>query len=337
MRAYRIEQFGLDNLHPVDLPTPEPSAGEVLIRMHAASLNYRDLMIVRGQYDPKMKLPRIPLSDGAGEVVAVGRDVTRFHVGDRVLGLFLQNWQEGPPSAEKSRGALGGDCDGVLAEYIVLPESGVASFPAHLSYEEAATLPCAALTAWHALMQAARIRPGDTVVVQGTGGVSLFALQFAKMAGARVLGTSSSDEKLAKAKSLGLDDGVNYKQQPDWSTRVKEQTGGRGADLIVEVGGAGTLAQSLKAIRTGGTITQIGVLSGAQDSLSIAPILMRQIRIFGIYVGSSEMMKSMTAAIALHDLRPVIDQTFSFDQVLAAFQHLDSGRHFGKIAIRFPV
>lgn len=333
MRAYRITQFGLEHLQPVEIPKPKPGAGEVLVRVHATSLNYRDLMMVRGKYDPRLKMPRIPLSDGAGEVVEVGAGVTGVRTGERVVGLFLPNWQEGAPSSEKSRSALGGSVDGMLAEFVVLREDGVVPFPDHLSYEAAAALPCAALTAWHALMEAARIQAGQTVVIQGTGGVSLFALQFAKMSGARVLGTSSSDEKLERAKHLGLDAGLNYKQHPEWAKWVKEQTGGQGADIIVEVGGAGTLDQSMKAVRVGGIVTQIGVLSGAEQNLSIPGILMRQVRIFGIYVGSRAMMERMNAAIALHRLRPTIDKVFSWDQAVAAYRHLESGQHFGKIVI----
>ena len=333
MRAFQISQFGLEHLDPVELPTPAPGAGEVLVRMRAASLNFRDLMMVRGHYDPKLHLPRIPLSDGAGEVVEVGEGVTRFHVGDRVTGVFLQNWQEGSPSATKSRNALGGDVDGVLAEYVALPENGVLHFPEHLSYEEASTLPCAALTAWNALIEVAQIGPANTVVIQGTGGVSIFALQFAKMAGACVLGTSSSDEKLAKAKHLGLDQGLNYRQHPAWAKWVKEQTSGEGADVIVEVGGSGTLAESMKAVRVGGAIAQIGVLSGAEEKLSVLPILMRQIRIAGIYVGSGAMMEAMNRAIELHRLRPVIDRVFPFDEAVAAYRYMETGGHFGKVVV----
>ena len=337
MRAFQISQFGLDHLQPVELPTPTPGAGEVLIRVHAASLNYRDLRMIAGLYDPKLHFPRIPLSDGAGEVVEVGAGVSRFRAGDRVTGLFLQNWQDGPPSAAKSRGALGGDVDGVLAEYVALPETGILHFPKHLSYEEASTLPCAALTAWNALCVATRLQPGDTVVTQGTGGVSIFALQFAKMAGARVLGTSSSDEKLAKAKSLGLDTGLNYRQHPKWAAWVKEQTAGEGADLIVEVGGSGTIAESMKAVRTGGTIAQIGVLSGVEEKLSVVPILMRQIHIAGIYVGSRAMMEAMNRAIELHQLKPVIDRVFPFEEMLSACRYMEKGQHFGKVVVAISV
>lgn len=333
MHAFQISQFGLENLRQVDLPTPSCGPGMVMIRIHATSLNYRDLLMVRGHYDPKLQMPRIPLSDGAGEVVAVGAGVTRFKAGDRVIGLFLQNWQDGAASQAKSRGALGGDMDGMLADYVVLPENGVTHFPAHLSYEEAATLPCAALTAWNALFHTATTKPGDTVVIQGTGGVSIFALQFAKLVGARVLGTSGSDEKLQQAKNLGLDEGLNYKQNPDWSSWVKKQTYGEGADLIVEVGGSGTLKESMRAVRVGGTIAQIGVLSGTEERLSVTSVLMRQLRLIGIYVGSHAMMQAMNRAIALSQIKPVVGKVFPIQEAVEAYRYLEEGRHFGKVVI----
>ena len=333
MHAFQISQFGLEHLRSIELPDPMPGPGTVLIHVHAVSLNYRDLMMVRGQYDPKLSLPRIPLSDGAGEVVAVGTGVTRFQPGDRVVGLFLQHWQDGSPSEEKSKGALGGDVDGMLADYVVLPENGVAHFPAHLTYEEAATLPCAALTAWNALFHAATTKAGDTNVIQGTGGVSIFALQFAKLAGARVLGTSRSDEKLQQAKKLGLDEALNTQQNPAWAAWVKEQTHGEGADLIVEVGGARTFSDSMKAVRVGGTVVQIGILSGSEEMLSVAPILMRQIHIAGIFVGSSVMMEAMNRAISFSHLRPVVGKVFPFSETVEAFRYLEQSRHFGKVVI----
>jgi NADPH:quinone reductase-like Zn-dependent oxidoreductase len=333
MRAFQISQFGLENLRLVDLPTPTCGDGMVLIHVHAASLNYRDLLMVRGHYDPKLTMPRIPLSDGAGEVVAVGAGVTRFKPGDRVFGLFLQNWQDGGPSQAKSRGALGGDIDGMLADYIVLPEHGLSHFPAHLSYEEAATLPCAALTAWNALFHVAATKPGDTVVIQGTGGVSIFALQFAKLVGARVLGTSSSDEKLERAKTLGLDEGLNYRSTPDWSSWVKKQTSGEGADVVVEVGGAGTLKESMKAVRIGGTIAQIGILSGTEEKLAVTSVLMRQLRLIGVYVGSHSMMQAMHRAIEQSQMKPVVGKVFPILETIEAYRYLEQGRHFGKIII----
>ena len=333
MRAFQITQFGLENLQLVDLPTPACGDGMVLIRVHATSLNYRDLLMVRGSYDPRLKMPRIPLSDGAGEVVAVGAGVTRFKAGDRVVGLFLQNWQDGGPSKEKSRGGLGGDHDGMLADYVALPEHGVVHFPAHLRYEEAATLPCAALTAWNALFHVAATKPGDTIVIQGTGGVSIFALQFAKLAGARVLGTSSSDKKLDRAKKLGLDEGLNYKNTPDWSSWVKKQTSGEGADLIVEVGGAGTLKESMKAVRVGGTIAQIGVLSSSEERFEVTSVLMRQLRLIGVYVGSHTMMQAMHRVIELSHMKPVVGKVFPMLESIEAHRYLEQAHHFGKVII----
>src|ERR1700733_6901855 len=242
MRAYPLKQFGLENLRPAELPEIKPeiqiAPSSVLIKVHAVSLNYRDLMVVKGLYNPKMALPRIPCSDGAGEIVAVGEDVTRVQVGDRVCGIFMQRWLDGPPTAEKSKAALGGDVDGMLSEYVLLHHEGVVRFPEHLTYEEAATLPCAGVTAWNALPHAGDpanpTQPGETVVIQGTGGVSIFALQLGKLLGACVIGTSSSEEKLTRARSLGLDEGCNYKQRSDWSTWVTETTAGKGGERIIE-------------------------------------------------------------------------------------------------------
>ncbi len=340
MHAYPVQQFGINHLRPIDIPKPQAKPGTVLIKVHAVSLNYRDLMVVKGLYNPKMVLPRIPCSDGAGEVVAIGEGVTRVKVGDRVCGIFMQRWLDGPPTAEKSKDALGGDVDGMLTEYVLLHEQGVVRFPEHLSYEEASTLPCAGVTAWNALLHAGDaanpIEPGATVVIQGTGGVSIFALQFGKLLGARVLGTSSSDEKLSRARSLGLDEGCNYKQRPDWSKWVSEATANKGADRIIEVGGAGTFGQSLRAARVGGTIAQIGILSGAStaDPIVLTPILHKQLRVQGIYVGSRVMFEQMNAAIAKAQLHPIVDKVFGFSQSAEAFAHMESASHFGKIVIR---
>jgi NADPH:quinone reductase-like Zn-dependent oxidoreductase len=339
MYAYPITQFGVNHLERVELPMLQITPGMVLIKVHAVSLNYRDLMMVKGFYNPKMALPRIPCSDGAGEVAAIGENVNRLQVGDRVCGIFMQRWLDGPLTAEKSKAALGGDVDGMLAEYVLLDQDGVVRFPEHLSYEEAATLPCAGVTAWNALRHAGEppqaALPGETIVIQGTGGVSIFALQFAKLLGARVIGTSSSDEKLTRAVTLGLDAGCNYKERPDWSGWVSEVTGGKGADRIIEVGGAGTFGQSLRATRVAGTIAQIGVLSGAATSepLALTPVLHKQLRVQGIYVGSRAMFEEMNAAIAKAGMRPVIDRVFGLDQVQEAFLHMQSASHFGKIVI----
>jgi len=339
MHAYPIRQFGVEYLELAELPMLQIAPGKVLIRVHAVSLNYRDLMVVKGLYNPKMAFPRIPCSDGAGEVVAVGEYVTRVRAGDRVCGIFMQRWLDGPLTAEKSKAALGGDVDGMLAEYVLLPQDGVVLFPEHLSYEEAATLPCAGVTAWNALHHAGvpshPVHPGETVVIQGTGGVSIFTLQFAKLLGARVIGTSSSDEKLKRATGLGLDAGCNYNERTDWSKWVIETTEGLGADRIIEVGGANTLGQSLKAARVAGLVAQIGILSGAaSDSLALTPILHKQLHVQGIYVGSREMFEEMNAAVANAKLHPVIDRVFDADQVQEAFLHVQSASHFGKIVIR---
>jgi NADPH:quinone reductase-like Zn-dependent oxidoreductase len=331
MKAWRIPSFGIEKLEQVTLPDPAPKRGEVLIRVYAVSWNYRDLMVIEGKYNPKMKLPRIPCSDGAGEVVAVGEDVTRVKVGDRVCGIFMQNWIDGEPDAVKTRGALGGDVDGVLAELVVLREEGVVIFPEYLSWEQAATLPCAAVTAWNALVRVGRVKAGDTIVIQGTGGVSIFALQLAKIMGARVLGTSSSDAKLERAKGLGLDAGVNYREHPEWDRWVMDQTAGRGADLVVEVGGAGTFTRSLKALRIGGNLAQIGVLSESSEGIQIPLLLHRQIRLCGIYVGSRADFEMMCPAFQQQKLEPVVDEVFSFHAVGEALRRMRSGQHFGKL------
>jgi NADPH:quinone reductase-like Zn-dependent oxidoreductase len=334
MKLYEIrERFGLDALTLTERPQPQPGPHEVLVRLKAASLNYRDLMVVKGQYNPKMRLPRVPCSDAAGEVAEVGHGVTRVKAGQRVAGIFMQKWIAGEIDETKARSALGGAIDGLLAEYAVLHEGGLVHVPEHLSYEEAATLPCAAVTAWHGLVTEGRVKPGDTVLCQGTGGVSLFALQFARLAGARVIITSSSDDKLKRARELGAAEGVNYKTTPEWGDKVRELTGGRGVDHVVEVGGAGTLGQSLKAVRMGGQISLIGVLSGVGQANPL-PILMKNVRVQGIFVGSREMFEAMNRAIAEHRLKPVVGRVFAFAEAPAAFRHMESAAHFGKICIR---
>jgi NADPH:quinone reductase-like Zn-dependent oxidoreductase len=335
MKAIEIrEKFGIDALQAAERPRPEAGPGEVLLRVRAASLNYRDLMVVRGLYNPKMQLPCVPCSDAAGELAAVGPGVSRLRVGQRVAGLFMPAWQAGEVTEARARSALGGGGQGVLAEYVVLPEGGVVAVPEHLSDEEAATLPCAAVTAWHALVTEGGVKPGDTVLVQGTGGVSLFALQFARLAGARVLITSSHDAKLERARQLGTVEGVNYKTTPDWGDWARGRTGGVGVDHVVEVGGAGTLGQSLRAVRLGGRVSLIGVLAGGGGQVSLLPILMKNIRVQGIFVGSGEMFEAMNRAIAAHQLRPVVDRVFPFEQAVDAFRYLESGSHFGKVCIR---
>jgi NADPH:quinone reductase-like Zn-dependent oxidoreductase len=340
MLACSLTQFGLEDLRLTDLPTPEIAPDMVLIKVHAVSLNFRDLMVVKWLYNPKMALPRIPCSDGAGEIVAVGEGVGRVEVGDRVCGIFMQRWLDGPLTADKSKAALGGDVDGMLAEYVLLHQDGVVRIPEHLSYEEAATLPCAGVTAWNALHYGGEpVSPagsGDTILIQGTGGVSIFALQFARLMGARVIGTSSSEEKLARAYSLGLNAGCNYRDRPEWAKWAGEVTDGLGVDRIIEVGGAGTFGQSLRAARVGGLIAQIGVLSGGSTSepLALTPILHKQLRVQGIYVGSRAMFEQMNEAIAKASLHPVIDRVFPLNEAREAFLHMQSASHFGKIVIR---
>jgi NADPH:quinone reductase-like Zn-dependent oxidoreductase len=334
MKVYEVKEFGIDLLALTEKPEPKPGYGQVLVKIKAASLNYRDLMVVKGLYNPKMPLPRVPLSDGVGEVVEVGDGVTRVKPGDRVAAIFFQTWLSGELTETKTKSALGGAIDGMLAEYVVLHEDGLVHIPEYLSYEEAATLPCAAVTAWNALITQGNPKAGDTVLVQGTGGVSLFALQFANLVGARVIATSSSNEKLEIVRKLGASECINYKETPDWDKRARELAGGVGVDHIVEVGGAGTLNRSLNAIRMGGQISMIGVLAGGGGEVRIASILMKNVRVQGIYVGSREMFEAMNKAIALHKLHPVIDRVFQFEELREALKLMESGAHFGKIAIR---
>jgi NADPH:quinone reductase-like Zn-dependent oxidoreductase len=337
MRAYEIVagSAGIDGLRGCERPEPRPAAGQILVRMRAASLNYRDLMIARGQYGGRaIKQNTVPLSDGAGEVVAVGADVSRFRVGDRVAGTFFRHWIDGPP-LPGPRIALGAPpADGEHAEYVAFGEHDAVAIPAHLTLEQAATLPCAAVTAWHALVVTAGVRPGETVVVLGTGGVSIFALQFARVAGARVLVTSSSDEKLARARALGASGCINYRATPDWDQEVLTLTGGRGADCVVEVGGTGTLDRSMQAVGVGGRILLIGVLTGRSGNVNPYLLMGKHASLHGIFVGSRTMFERMNAAIECNALAPVIDRSFDFDEAAEAYRHLERGAHFGKVVIR---
>jgi NADPH:quinone reductase-like Zn-dependent oxidoreductase len=331
MRAWQISSFGIDSLEFVDRPTPVPGPGEVLIAVRAISFNYRDLLMVTGRYNPKLRLPRVPCSDGAGEVVAVGEGVTAWKPGDRVAGIFMQNWLDGPLTPPRAKGALGGDIDGMLAENVVLKETGLVPIPEHLSFQEAATLPCAAVTAWNALA-AGNLKPGGTVLIQGTGGVSIFALQFARIMGLRVLGISSSYEKLQRAIGMGLDVGLNYRDHPEWERWVSDQTGGEGVDLVVEVGGVGTLPRSLKAVRIGGTVAQVGVLTEVAEPFSISTILHKMARIHGIYVGSRRDFVEMNKAISLAQLRPVGEE-FPWTQAREVLHRMEEASHFGKLVL----
>jgi NADPH:quinone reductase-like Zn-dependent oxidoreductase len=333
MRALVLQNaFGLDNLALADRPDPTPGPGEVLVRVRAASLNYRDLMIAKGQYNPKLKMPRVLGSDAAGEVVAVGDGVTKFAPGDRVAGCFMQDWDSGPVTEAAAKSALGGEIDGVFAEQVVLKERGLVPLPDALSFEEAASLPCAAVTAWNALMGGG-CGPGKTVLVQGTGGVSIFALQFAKALGARVLATSGSDDKLARALELGASAGTNYKANPDWDKWARQQTDGVGVDIVVEVGGAGTLERSVRAVRFGGHVALIGVLAGV-GTFNPVSVLMRAVRVQGVFVGSRAMFEDMLRLIAGEGLKPVVDKVFPFADLPAAFRHLEGGSHFGKVVVK---
>lgn len=335
MQVYEIQAFGFESIKLVERPEPSLGPGQVLLKMRAWSLNYRDLMIAKGQYNPKLRMPAVPLSDGVGEVVKIGEGVSRVKVGDRVAGAFMPKWISGEINEAKARSALGGGGpDGMLAELVAIDAEGVVHVPDHLSDEEGATLPCAAVTAWHALVGEGRLKAGDTVLVQGTGGVSIFALQLARLQGARVIATSSRDEKLARAIALGASDGINYSTTPKWDERARELTAGAGVDYVVEVGGAGTLAQSMRAVKSGGQISLIGVLTGGAGQVNPLPILMKNIRVQGIFVGSREMFEDMNRAIALHRLKPAVDRVFPFADAVAAYRYMESAAHFGKVVIR---
>ncbi|HEY9775872.1 MAG TPA: NAD(P)-dependent alcohol dehydrogenase [Planktothrix sp.] len=335
VKAYELDgEFGIDALTVRERAAQQLQPDQVRVRVKATSLNYRDLMVIKGLYSKNLPKPLTPLSDCAGEVLEVGALVKRVKVGDRVVGAFMQNWIAGPLDAAKAKSALGAALDGVLADQIVLQGEGVVQIPDYLSFEEAATLPCAAVTAWNAVVATGQIKAGETLVTLGTGGVSLFALQFAKANGARVIITSSSDEKLQRAKELGATDVINYKTNPDWEKEVIKLTGGVGADQVVELGGAGTFEKSLKAVKLGGYVSMIGVLSGGAGSLNLTPVLMKNIRVQGIMVGSRHMFEEMLAAMTLHKIKPVIDGTFAFDQVKEALKHMEAGAHFGKIVIK---
>jgi NADPH:quinone reductase-like Zn-dependent oxidoreductase len=328
------EQFGLERLVVSERPEPAPGPGQVALRMRAASLNYRDLLMVRGHYDPKQRLPLVPCSDGVGEIVGVGHGVDRVGPGDRVCPIFAQRWIGGGPTRAKQRSTLGGPLDGTLAEVMVLDAEGVVRVPDHLTDEEAAALPCAGVTAWNALATHGGVTAGDTVLVQGTGGVSIFALQFASALGARVIVTSSSDEKLEQARALGAWGTINYAATPEWGREAHALTDGEGVDLVVEVGGAGTLAQSLAALGFGGRIALIGILSGVRCNVDLIPILMRQIRVQGVFVGSRDDFEAMNRAVAVHGLRPPVSRIFPMEDARAALEFLASGQHFGKVCVR---
>lgn len=333
MKAVQIERFGIDELAFNEIDRPTPMAGEVLVRMRASSLNYRDLMMVEGTYNSRLKLPLVPFSDGAGEVAEVGDGVSRWKVGDRVCPIFMQGWVDGELDYSKSKSTLGGDLDGCLREYAAFNEAGLVRIPDHLSFEEAACLPCAGVTAWNALMVSGGLQKGDTVLCQGTGGVSLFALQFAKAAGAEVTITSSSNDKLERAKGLGADHVINYREREDWDTVALELTNKRGVDHVVEIGGPGTLQRSMRAVKIGGHIAVIGVVAGKGEFTNV-PIFMKALKLIGVFVGSRVMFEDMNRFVTDKSIRPVVDSTFEFDQVRDALELMKSGGHFGKILVR---
>ena len=333
MKAVQIERFGIDELAFNEIDRPTPIAGEVLVRMRASSLNYRDLMMVEGTYNSRLKLPLVPFSDGAGEVVEVGEGVSRWKVGDRVCPIFMQGWVDGELDYSKSKSTLGGDLDGCLRQYAAFNEAGLVRIPDHLSFEEAACLPCAGVTAWNALMVSGGLQKGDTVLCQGTGGVSLFALQFAKAAGAEVTITSSSNDKLERAKGLGAHHVINYREREDWDTVALELTNKRGVDHVVEIGGPGTLQRSMRAVKTGGHIAVIGVVAGKGEFTNV-PIFMKALKLIGVFVGSRVMFEDMNRFVTDKSIRPVVDSTFEFDQVRDALELMKSGGHFGKILVR---
>ncbi len=335
MKQFEVREFGIDNLALVDCEVPQAGPAGVLVKLRAASLNFRDSMVVKGIYNPKLRRPLVPLSDGMGTVESVGPLVTRFKPGDRVAGCFMQKWIEGGVTREKANSAMGGAIDGVAREYAVFSEEGLVAVPPSLTDVEAASLPCAAVTAWHALFEHTPMSPGASVLLQGTGGVSIFALQFAAVAGFRAIHTSSSDKKLERVRTLGARDTINYKLTPDWEKEARRLTNDEGVDHVIEVGGSGTLARSLRAVRAGGIVTVIGALSGGEPTLSPVPVLMNSIRMQGVYVGSRFMFERMNRAIELHGIKPVIDRVFPWTDLKEALRHMESQQHFGKICLEF--
>lgn len=333
MKQIALTSFGLGHLSLTDVPElREPGPGEVRLRMRAASLNYRDLLMVLGHYNPKQPLPLVPASDGVGIVEAVGPDVTRVQVGDRVSPTFGQGWTHGTATADFRHITLGGPLDGTLREQMLVRADSVVRIPDALTDAEAAAVPCAGVTAWNALAEQGQLKAGETVLIQGTGGVALFALQIAKASGARVIITSSSDEKLDRCRTLGADETINYRSDPDWGSTARRLSEG-GVDHVIELGGGDTLKQSIRAVRPGGIISMIGVLGGPTAELLLPLIVMQNIRLQGVTVGSRSMHERLLAAMSATTIRPVIDRTFPLPETRAAFEHLQAGRHFGKIAL----
>jgi NADPH:quinone reductase-like Zn-dependent oxidoreductase len=338
MRALSVQApWGLDEIKVIEAPDPVPGHGEVLVRMRAVSLNYRDLLMVSGMYGrmPAATGAITPFSDGCGIVEAVGPGVTRVQPGDRVATMFFQNWVSGPPTLAKLMSSLGSPIPGAGRELGVFSQEGVSKVPDFLTDQQVATLPCAALTAWRALFEDADLRPGDTVVLQGTGGVSIFGLQLAHAAGLRTLITSSSDEKLARAKAMGADHVTNYRTDPEWSQAVRAATSGVGADLIIEVGGGGTIEQTMKAIKIGGHVAIVGVVGGLGGPFNTAALIGNSAKLQGLSVGSRDMFEAMCRLIELHGIQPVVDKVFPWTEAKAAFAAMQGGEHFGKIVLEF--
>ncbi len=333
MYAYEIvSDKGVDALALNKRQSPEPGKGEILVGVRASSINYRDLSIIEDPTPRGITFPRIPNSDGAGEVICVGVGVTKFKAGDRVAGCFFQNWSDGQISAATMASAMGGAIDGILAEKAVLNEAGAVHIPVHMSFEEAATLPCAGLTAWNCLIEQGGLTAGNTALFLGTGGVSITGLQIAKMMGARTIITSSSDKKLERAKDLGADELINYHQTPDWEAQVLEITDGVGVDVTIETGGGGTLGKTIKATRVGGTISLIGVLTGG--TINPTTVMQRSIRLQGVYVGSRNMFEKMNAAFTINQIHPVVDQVFDFEDARSAYHAMRAAGHFGKLVVK---
>jgi NADPH:quinone reductase-like Zn-dependent oxidoreductase len=334
MKCYELQATGgFEGVRLAERPTPKVGPRQVLVKVQAASLNYRDVMIAGGGYARGVKLPVIPLSDGAGEVAEAGAEVRNVKAGDKVAGIFFQRWLAGPVRPDIQEAALGGTADGMLTEYALLDGDGVVRVPDQLSFAEAATLPCAALTAWHGLVEAGGVKPGDTVLLLGTGGVSIFGLQFAKLAGARAIITSSSDDKLERARKMGADETINYRRNPEWPDKVRELTNGRGVDHVLEV--VGSDAKSLGAVRPGGHIAIIGARAGHSSELDRRQILGKGVRISGINVGSRAMFEAMNRAITANGLRPVIDRSYPFAEAQGAYRDFATGQHFGKVVVSF--
>ncbi|MCS6857432.1 MAG: NAD(P)-dependent alcohol dehydrogenase [Sandaracinaceae bacterium] len=333
MRAWQFDAFSIDRLGLVEVEDRPLASREIRVRVRAVSLNYRDLLIIQGAYDPKLPLPLIPCSDAAGEVVEVGREVQKWKVGDRVITAFSQKWVAGAPSYAKVRATLGGPLPGVLSEYAVVDEEGAWPCPSHLSFEEGATLPCAALTAWHALVDRGALKAGERVLIQGSGGVSIFALQIARLFGAEVYAITRTESKIDRFRAMGVKEVIHSVAEPEWGRTIRKITGNIGVEHVVEVGGAKTLAQSLQAVAFGGTIHVIGVLSGVVEPLNILPILMKEVRLSGVLVGPRESAEAMGRAFEVARIHPVIDRVYPFEQAKDAFLHLQSGSHFGKVVV----